>query len=417
MSQATNNSSPVNAEQRFVEQRHIDHARQLYPSGVPAEYDGMEETEFFEGINEAVAGFEAHEKRLPREAAELDAYLGSAEEWTRYLADHPIINASAAAPQENPAPSADPSAILKKFTSAAKTAATHSLRMGELAIGYINARLAHSEACTRDAAVKVLVGVWQEFSDDVVTTTRVNALVRTAAVAQTFAPGADKLPSLRVLREFAPLLERDTEKRVETWSIIPQLADRARALWTEATSKQLSGEECAAAVAQLTSAYKAELAAEAAQKASAPTATDEQRKEAEKAQEAANKANAAAQKKAERTTTKKKADTTPTPKPEVPCRGENLLAQLAASAKAGSTKDFGSMLAQSILKTDDALAVAHDTVCAVLAESKTPDDVVAAMLQAMKSAQSSLSRPAIRAIDAALLILEKASKESKKKAS
>lgn len=316
----------------------------------------------------------------------------------------------------------DPATILRQFTTAARTAATAALRMGALAKDYVTARMTLSDVCQREACVKCLVGAWQEFSDNVITPVRVNELIRASAAWETFntvtAFKAGKV-ALRVVREFSPLLERDVNSREERWTIISTLEERARALWLEVTSKSLTGEECAAAVATLVESYKRELAEQAAQRAAAPDATPEQKKEAEKTQEDANKASAAAQKKAERTTTKGKTsrDGVQAPKPE-PCRqGTNLLAQLAETAKAGSSKDFGSMLAQSILKSDDALATAHDTFVSLITDSKTPDDMVRALLTAAKSAQAALSRPMIRAVDAALLIVEKGEKDAKKKAS
>src|SRR5262249_57949414 len=91
-----------------------------------------------------------------------------------------------AAPPETPPPNTPPAppagtpdALLKAFGTAAKTAATAALRMGELALDYISARMLLSDACQRDACVKSLVSAWQDHADEVVTTTRVQQLVRT----------------------------------------------------------------------------------------------------------------------------------------------------------------------------------------------------------------------------------------------
>src|SRR6266567_989141 len=126
-------------------------------------------------------------------------------------------------PDNPPVPSAgNPDALLKAFGTAAKTAATAALRMGELALDYISARMLLSDACQRDACVKSLVSAWQDHADEVVTVTRVQQLIRTAAAWRVLNAGTNLKPgkvALRVIREFSPLLERDGGQRAETWKI------------------------------------------------------------------------------------------------------------------------------------------------------------------------------------------------------
>ena len=97
-------------------------------------------------------------------------------------------------------------------------------------------------------------------------------------------------------------------------------------------------------------------------------------------------------------------DPTPAPKPEVPCRGENLLATLASTAKQGTSKDFAALLASAALKSDDPLALVFDLAAALVSGSNTPDDVFRAIISGAKDSKA-LSKPAVRAADAALVIL------------
>src|SRR5437016_6335062 len=98
-------------------------------------------------------------------------------------------------PDNPPAPTAgNPDALLKAFGTAAKTAATAALRMGELALDYISARMLLSDACQRDACVKSLVSAWQDHADDVVTVTRVQQLIRTAAAWRVLNAGTSLKP-------------------------------------------------------------------------------------------------------------------------------------------------------------------------------------------------------------------------------
>ena len=156
-----------------------------------------------------------------------------------------------------------------------------------------------SDACQRDACVKSLVSAWQDHADEVVTTTRVQQLIRTAAAWRVLNAGTSLKPgkvALRVIREFSPLLERDGAQRAETWRIVPVLAERSIALWSEATSKGLNGEEVSAAVAKLVADHKAALATQAAQTAAAPGATADDKTAADKAQADASKASESAAK-------------------------------------------------------------------------------------------------------------------------
>jgi hypothetical protein len=327
-------------------------------------------------------------------------------------------------PEQPPDPAgADPAALLKAFAREAKSAATAALRMGQLATDYISARMLLSDACQRDACVKSLVSAWQEHSDDVVTATRVNALIRTAAAWNLFNAATGHKPgkvALRVVREFAPLCERDGAQRAETWRVVPALADKAHALWAEATGKGLNGEEVAAAVAQIIAEHKAALAEEASKAAAAPGATPDASKAADKAAEEASKAAESAETKRQRAGKapddapgKPPAkDATPAPKPEAPSRGENLLVTLAQSAKQGTAKDFASLLATAALKSDDPLAVLFELAAAVIAESNTPDDALRALVDGAKSAKN-LSRQGARAADAALILLSRSKATAK----
>src|SRR5262249_44423748 len=104
-------------------------------------------------------------------------------------------------------------------------------------------------------------------------------------------------------------------------------------------------------------------------------------------------------------------DGTQAPKENAPCRGENLLTTLAQSAKQGTGKDFAALLAQAALATADPLATVFDLACALTSESTTPDDVLRAFVDGAKSS-GNLSKPAVRAADAALVLLSKKEKET-----
>src|SRR5262249_27500965 len=254
-----------------------------------------------------------------------------------------------AAPPETPPPNTPPAppagtpdALLKAFGTAAKTAATAALRMGELALDYISARMLLSDACQRDACVKSLVSAWQDHADEVVTTTRVQQLIRSAAAWRIFNAGTSLKPgkiALRVIREFSPRLEAAGAQRAEPWRIVPTLAERAIALWSEATSKGLNGEEVSAAVAKLTADYKAELAAQASAAAQSPNATPADKEAATKAQADATKAADSATKKGKRAKKDKNEtpatgkDGTQAPKENAPCAGENRPPTLAKTAR------------------------------------------------------------------------------------
>lgn len=191
-----------------------------------------------------------------------------------------------------------PEAILKAFGKCAMSAAKAALHMGTLGSEYITARLALSESTQRTACIASLMAAWQDHSDNVVTAIRVNELIRTAATHALFngdAKGKGKV-SLRVIREFSPLCERDTTARAETWKIAEALATEAKALWTEATVKSLNGDECGAAVAKLIAAHKAQLAEDAKKTAETEkfsAASVKAREDAEKvAKDAKDKADA-----------------------------------------------------------------------------------------------------------------------------
>jgi hypothetical protein len=218
------------------------------------------------------------------------------------------------------------------------------------------------------------------------------------------------VPAVEPRREFSPLLERDGTQRAETWRIVPALAERAIALWSEATSKGLNGEEVSAAVAKLVAEHQAALATQAAQTAAAPGATADDKTAADKAAQDASKASDSAAKKGRRAS-KEKDDKPATPagqapKPEAPCRGENLLTTLAQTAKQGTGKDFAALLAQAALGPADPLATVYDLANALTAQSTTPDDVLRAFVDGAKSS-GNLSKPAVRAADAALVLLSK----------
>jgi hypothetical protein len=142
--------------------------------------------------------------------------------------------------------------LLKAFGKQCRRAADASLEMGRLASEYVTARMLLSDKVTRDACTKTLVSVWQESADEVVTVQRVGALIRLYQTSVAF-PAVDgcKKPSLRQYRAFSVLVVRADKQRAETWAVDQDMAADATALWTEAATKGLSGEECEGAVAAL----------------------------------------------------------------------------------------------------------------------------------------------------------------------
>jgi hypothetical protein len=373
---------------------------------------------------------------------------------------------SPAQEQEPAAPQQTPEALLKAFVAKAKSAATAALEMGRLAKSYTATRMLLSDKVTRDVCVKCLANAWQEHSDDAVAPARVNLLIRTAATWELFNASTGHKPgkvALRVVREFAPLCERKADSRAEEWFVAPALEQQARELWAEATGKGLNGEECAAAVAELlnhqakrqadaakeererkereqsqaeatrraeveamlakqrevaaleeqqrqlaqaeqtpqTEAKRAELTAamekakqdlqaqqqtalaagrqeeQAAKQVQAAAKVEEQAaKQADKAQETA----AAKQDKAEG---KGQDASKPGPKPRA--QAKNLL---PAAAKQGTVKDVAEMAAELVTGSD------------------TPDDVLVELLRQLKGS-GELSKSSVRALDAALIVLER----------
>jgi hypothetical protein len=263
--------------------------------------------------------------------------------------------------------------------------------MGRLGQEYISARMLLSEKVQREACVKALVAAWQEHSDDVVTPARVNALVRTHAAWQLLNAAtshkAGRVP-LRVIREFSPLCERDVTQRAEVYRLHGVLADKAVALWTEATAKGLNGEECAAAVAELQAEYRKQLAQEAARRAAENPNSPAAQQTAQAAAAEAGKAAESAAKKRERADRPERRpvkDTTPAPKPVEAAQGTNLL----ATAKQGTAKDVAGMALE--------LVTGHDNPDAVLAELLTLLDghncIGRLSKQAVKAARVVLARP------------------------
>jgi hypothetical protein len=291
-----------------------------------------------------------------------------------------------------PAAGLDPSALLKAFARCARSAATAALDMGRLGQEYISARMLLSEKVQREACVKALVAAWQEHSDDVVTPARVNALVRTYAAWHMLNASTGHKPGkvpLRVIREFSPLCERDVTQRAEVYRLHSVLAERAVALWTEATGKSLNGEECAAAVAELQAEYRKQLALEAARRAAENPDNTAARQSAEAAAAEAGKAAESAAKKRERADRPERRaikDATQAPKPVEASQGTNLL----ATAKQGTAKDVAGMALE--------LVTGHDNPDAVLAELLALLDghncIGRLSKQAVKAARVVLARPA-----------------------
>jgi hypothetical protein len=144
--------------------------------------------------------------------------------------------------------------LLREFETIVRKASTATLEQGRVCVA----------------------NTWQEYSDTVITPNRVSEVIRCHAAWSILSGGqasrACKV-SLRVVREFAPLCERSEHDRTETWTLAEHFADQARELWQEATSKGLTGNEIAEAVAKIIADYRARDAAEKAQKAQAVAAT------------------------------------------------------------------------------------------------------------------------------------------------
>jgi hypothetical protein len=318
--------------------------------------------------------------------------------------------------QATPNGGPDPDAILRQFDRMLADAANATLELGKLASAYLSARLLASEACKRDAAVAVLVSRWQEHSDTVVSPARIQHLVRQwhawclfRTGKQTACKGKNGVP-LRVIREFAPLVERDEDSRAESWHVVPGVAEKARALWTEVTSKHLTGAEAGAAVASLLADHKRAEAEHAVQRAE-QEGTPEAKRAADKAEAEAKHAEAKqgqAEAKVE-SNAKGKGKSNPAdpakvqaPKPEQAHQGEPLLSQLSRVGNAGTVRDFAGLLADAVRKHSDPLAVVNDLAGALLA-GDNPDDMLDALLSGAQTAD--LSAKGKRAIHAARVVL------------
>jgi hypothetical protein len=326
-------------------------------------------------------------------------------------------SATAEAPAEPSPDQPDPEQLLRAFARQCKSAATAALEMGRLGAEYVTARMSLSEKVQRDACIRVLASKWQEHSDDTVTPARVNALIRTAAAWALFNAATGHKPgkvALRVVREFAPLCERDAEQRAEAWRITAALEERARALWAEATSKGLNGEEAAAAVAELLAAHDRERAAEAARVAAAEPDDPAARQQADDA--AAQAESSTAKAAAKRGRVRPQAEDNPAPAGPAPSpkptpeaqQGQNLLVQLGAAGKAGGTKQYAEFLAAAVARHGDPLALAHDLAGALLAglsrKDRGPDDVLEALLRGLDR-HPELSGKGRRAVQRALVVL------------
>lgn len=137
----------------------VAEAMKLYPDGkVPTECEGMNPDEFLEGVCIAIADFKKSLERSPREAAELDAYMNSREDWNDYQLAHPLTSAPAplmetsAAPQEETETEdkeeakAEVSALKKEVVEAyccMEAARSHGcVLVGQRMDAYVNAMLA-----------------------------------------------------------------------------------------------------------------------------------------------------------------------------------------------------------------------------------------------------------------------------------
>ncbi len=274
--------------------------------------------------------------------------------------------------------------LLREFETIVRKASTATLEQGRVCVEYIRARMGLSEKVSRRVCVDTLANTWQEYSDTVITPNRVSEVIRCHAAWNILSGGqasrACKV-SLRVVREFAPLCERSEEDRTETWTLAEQHATQARELYEEATSKGLTGNEIAEAVAKIIADYRARDAAEKAKIAAENPKDEKAQAVAATAQviadKAADKALAAEQK------AKGKKDTPAAVAP--PC--EQPVQPLLKTAAVATPKDLAEQLVSAMY--------AHPQ----------PDDVLEALLLTAFRRHKDVSKVGKRTCDAGLLTL------------
>ncbi len=204
----------------------------------------------------------------------IDAANGMIAE--REVADEP-------APYDGP----DPAVHLEDFDAAVSSGATSTYRMARAAFRYTDAKQRESVNATRASATDTIRAHWTEGSDTVVTLTRVNDLIRIWATWDALAtplglgidPPTSKRKrvvawkpalSLRVVREFGPLMLRDPDCQGERWEVDAQHETAARALFADALASALTGDAVHHAVAKILDPQYV------APDKKKPTATDEQ---------------------------------------------------------------------------------------------------------------------------------------------
>jgi hypothetical protein len=113
------------------------------------------------------------------------------------------------------------SRLLDQFKRRCQDAASASLDMGRIGIEYIRVRMALSDSISRDSCTANLRNAWQEQASEVITTDRVNKLLRqyatydvlSAATGSGRASGRKgKYPAIRVIEAFT-----------RSWSVRPSV--------------------------------------------------------------------------------------------------------------------------------------------------------------------------------------------------
>src|SRR5260370_25015000 len=111
--------------------------------------------------------------------------------------------------------------------------------MGRIGIEYIRVRMALSDSISRDSCTANLRNAWQEQAAEVISTDRVNKLLRQYATYHVLSESTGagratgrkgKYPAIRVIEAFTPLMERDTKSRAETSVLLEGTAEVANAL-------------------------------------------------------------------------------------------------------------------------------------------------------------------------------------------
>jgi len=268
------------------------------------------------------------------------------------------------------------SRLLDQFKRRCQDAASASLDMGRIGIEYIRVRMALSDSISRDSCTANLRNAWQEQAAEVISTDRVNKLLRQYATYHVLSESTGagrasgrkgKYPAIRVIEAFTPLVERDVKSRAEVWLLTPGTAEAAKVLWSQALEVAMTGADAANAVSKLLAEHKATEALRLAKLAAENPADQTLAAEARRAQAESDKANA---KLAPQEGTSK-------PKSRLP-RGNGI---------------------------DDIPAFIYDRI----ASSEEPDDLLESILEGLKG-HPALSKRGHRAIDSALVILGRADK-------